>query len=694
MLGRRTRLVRPTQCTGPLPPLPPPPPPPPPSRARQRLRVWFLSNHSDPVLSVTIKGNCVASRLAEDALEAARQCVNVSTHAGCRRSEEQPLMFYTGLHLARRVHKPIARQLLGESRERAASSARDGQRAPVRTLSLLDQGLCEVCRAPASLQLPAHVTLRRRRRLGGVDGGGGGGEDGGGGGGRLGGVDGGGGGEDEAAAWRGAYNLTYLVEFDARVAGPHLVYVRLDFASAAEAGAGALDPPTPLDAGAGVAATGGYRGRFLGQRVAGSPFRVDVAAHELPPPPPGAERPCTGADLSDLAARGWLQADDATTARQPPTKWAYRLRHCALGAYRGCDRVARCLQRSRLSLLGDSPVEGINYAFMQSLLPGDAPDERAHAWRRAGRVRTAGWFYFPCLSFNPRYLMVKRVLDDASHLDLPSCEGEEHGAAIRDLQRRLARAAALEARRRAGAALTTADAREAATLPALRAALAAKVAAGDPRAGRGKGRASGLLNQPTCALQSSNQGSVTSLLAAARGWHDEATVVATNSSSKSEGGGGGVGGGGGGGGGGSSDCAPQLAMNLAGVWQARSGNLSGGASGGYAAALRTAMRRAAGAGFARIFYLTTVAAHPINYPHSHKMPRLFWTLTSPRTALTNSIARDVLRDFPSARIVDLHPLTALMEEAGAGCYDIRHYSAAVNHQLMSLVLAATCSPEY
>ena len=107
---------------------------------------------------------------------------------------------------------------------------------------------------------------------------------------------------------------------------------------------------------------------------------------------------------------------------------------------------------------------------------------------------------------------------------------------------------------------------------------------------------------------------------------------------------------------------------------------------------RRLMRRALDAGFARVFYLTTVAAHPINYPHSQKMPRAFWRLTSPRTALTNDVARAVLaRDFPSSvRIVDLHPLTALMEEAGSSCYDIRHYDAAVNHQMMSLVLTATC----
>ncbi len=44
------------------------------------------------------------------------------------------------------------------------------------------------------------------------------------------------------------------------------------------------------------------------------------------------------------------------------------------------------------------------------------------------------------------------------------------------------------------------------------------------------------------------------------------------------------------------------------------------------------------------------------------------------------------------RIVDLHAPTRVLEEAGNGCHDMRHYQPQVYDQLSRVLMHAVCAP--
>jgi hypothetical protein len=126
-------------------------------------------------------------------------------------------------------------------------------------------------------------------------------------------------------------------------------------------------------------------------------------------------------------------------------------------------------------------------------------------------------------------------------------------------------------------------------------------------------------------------------------------------------------------------------LNVAGMWAARVGNLSDAS---YGAALRVALAKVLEAGFERVWYLTTAAAHPINFRHSRPIPSKFWGLNAVRATLVSRVARRAIASSEfGARIgiIDIEPLTMLMEEHSERCFDMRHSDAHVNAQIMSLV---------
>ena len=63
-----------------------------------------------------------------------------------------------------------------------------------------------------------------------------------------------------------------------------------------------------------------------------------------------------------------------------------------------------------------------------------------------------------------------------------------------------------------------------------------------------------------------------------------------------------------------------------------------------------------------------------------------------RTALANRVARRAIAaEFgPRVGIIDIEPLTLLMEEHSKHCFDMRHADEQVNAQIMSLILNAVC----
>ena len=135
-----------------------------------------------------------------------------------------------------------------------------------------------------------------------------------------------------------------------------------------------------------------WRGTFIGERAAGSPFRVDVptlspfatavesgarssvepesdgeASAQAPPPPP--KRACVASDLRDLSTAAMV-APDESALRLPVSRWRYEPRDCTLGKYRvSCSSVAECLSRGHVTLMGDSALERLRYAFAAALLP-------------------------------------------------------------------------------------------------------------------------------------------------------------------------------------------------------------------------------------------------------------------------------------------------------------------------------------
>ena len=176
-----------------------------------------------------------------------------------------------------------------------------------------------------------------------------------------------------------------------------------------------------------------------------------------------------------------------------------------------------------------------------------------------------------------------------------------------------------------------------------------------------------------------------------------------------------------------SDCGSTLLLNVAGLWQAIYGNLTEPSV--YASALQASVGRASRAAasyaphpactpsilhlahaqashgrssrqaslelalranFSQLLYLSTPAVHPINYPHSWRMPRRFHSLNSERVRRVNRITRRVLdepRFAGRVAFVDVTSLTGLMEEQAASCYDIRHYPPEVWDHLVHMLLS-------
>ncbi|KAL1510762.1 hypothetical protein AB1Y20_007049 [Prymnesium parvum] len=351
--------------------------PPPRQRRAATLELSFESPTPAPSIRVVVRGNCEAVPLARAfAAEAnlsarVKACVAVSPHAGCALPAAGGAGFkvvrYTGQHIVTSRRPPRIQMAMGHAPQMAPHETE-------RTYSLLDQGLCEVCSPPAvtqhadSLRILSSFPIPAR---------------------------------SAADPSPPRYNLTVLVTFRAVVAGPHLLYARVEYASAAAAlapcdrrGGGACsNDGGPLDA---------YRGRLLGLRVRGSPFRVvvpprraligggGVAAWEASLPA------CTSVHLANLK-EGFYLARDAAALRRPVSSWSFSPRDCKL-ADSSCRDVIRCLQGHRITMLGDSMMQYTRYAVAREL-------------------GYANYFFAPCLNFNPRLWGVKRPYASAGQID-------------------------------------------------------------------------------------------------------------------------------------------------------------------------------------------------------------------------------------------------------------------------------------
>ena len=321
----------------------------------------YVSRHADPLLHVTIRGNCLAVPLDPtlSPIEATRLCLARSPHAVCSAGHEPKL--YAGMHLGESRERPLLLQL---------NSAPSRLQQRKRTLSLLDTGLCEHCRAPASVHAADAVRLLDSRAVG--------------------------------AAGLGSskgYNLTVEVTFSPVVRGPHLLYVREEFASlevalrAGPAHGGAAERHADDNAGMG-------RGPYLGTLVPGSPFKHIVHRQ----PRAAAQRACGPGDFAELSRAAFV-APDAGTLALPKAQWQLRPRGCTVARHAlNCDGMVACLRTRQFSLMGDSMMERLRYAFSITLLP---PSE---------------WYLSSCLSFNPRYLMIKRSYNGSAQLGLSECD--------------------------------------------------------------------------------------------------------------------------------------------------------------------------------------------------------------------------------------------------------------------------------
>lgn len=368
--------------------------------APEVLRFTYISQHAAPVLHVLVRGNCRAVPLEPSlsATEAAALCIGRSPHALCG-SVEQPKL-YAGMHLAEAHETPLLLQLDASAPRNphggphySKPRSRGKQPPGWRTLSLLDTGRCERCRAPAAVHAADAVHLVRRLPLG------------------------------ACCPQAGPFNLTVEVRFTPAVRGPHLIYAREEFASlevALRAGRGA---PAADDAERG-------RGSYLGGLVPGSPFEhlvrrapvVATAAAGAPTSyaggvalraaPRAALRTCVAADFADLSRAAFI-APDAGTLALPRSQWRLSPRGCTVARHAvTCDAMASCLRTRRISLLGDSMMERLRFAFSTTLLPG------SHTPRWA----VGGWYFSPCLNFNPRFLVNKRSYNGSAQLGLSECD--------------------------------------------------------------------------------------------------------------------------------------------------------------------------------------------------------------------------------------------------------------------------------
>ena len=599
----------------------------------------LLSATPSPVLRVVIKGNCYTSSVATRSAAALKKALDASPGAGCQ--DAGRLVHYTGEHLAQATDADMRLDHLLPVLEKG--------RQPVRTRSLLDQGLFERCLAPASLHFPDRLRRARATRVppeylpelaaeerSQI--------------------------RSRASLWRWwnatlastsplppadppaflapLFNLTYSITFTPVVAGPHLIYVRIDHAAANEA-----LHPIPDD-------ESSWRGPFVGERASGSPFRVEVRAHangEVEGDQAGRRdrlRACVASDFRDLSAAA-LVAPDESALRLPVSRWRYQPRDCVLAPYRvRCTDVARCLSRVRLTLIGDSMMERLRYAFAETLLPAAG----ARAWGLCHESSKCDglWYWASCWDFNPRFLAAKQTFTSAADLRISECAeavGRRRKAdALRRHVRRRKQDRAAEYALRALQPVEINDpshaipdaahpercsGRWASTVQGMFEALAAV----DPPRARGKG---------------------VSMVDADAQCHGSALV-----------------------------------LNLAGLHAAAWGNLTIDAWG---AALHAALSLATST-FGTVVYMTTPTAHPIHYPRWERMPAEFHALNALRTRRVNELERRTLVHFPSVAVIDAHSLTGLLEDASHRCTDIRHHDFDANRQLMSLTLALLCGGE-
>ena len=665
----------------------------------------ILSATPAPVLRVVIKGNCIVHSVAIRSADAMKACLAASRGAGCHDEGSGELRHYTGEHIAVRTN--------GDKRlDKLLPAPVDPFEPPVRTRSLLDQGLCERCRAPASLHFAdrllrvraARVPFGSRREL------------------RL--------PEEEIEEIRlrpslhrwwnatcsatacpdgeGAcpadarclpsspstsepsylpvppplFNLTYAIVFTPRVHGPHLVHVRLEYASQQEA-----LHPTPDDEGA-------WRGPFVGERAAGSPFRVEVPPSvflpsQLPPwqtssspstavedatgeedaiasrAPPVRQRAqpkraCAAADLHDLS-RAALIAPDESALALPVSRWRYEPLGCTIAPYRvRCSGVARCLARRRLTLMGDSALERLRYAIVESVLPAEGLRQWGLCER--GADCDSRWFWSSCWDFNPRFLAAKQTFGGAADLGTSECtEAVRRRRQLKELQRR---------RRKEGGRTDTGYALRA--LQPVDERVTPDELHPEKCTGRWSATVRGMLEALVASERAGDGGG---------GGHGGG-----------EGGSGGSGSSGGSGGDQGAACSedPVLVLNLAGLHAAAWGNLT---MDSWGAALKAALDLATSA-FQRVIYITTPTAHPIHYPRLERMPAEFHALNARRTQRVNELERRVLTTFfPSVVPIDAHSLTGLLEDASLKCTDIRHHDFDANRQLMALLLAAVCGDD-
>ena len=286
----------------------------------KRLTIALNASHPDPVVNVVIRGNCRRVGLDADAgssadiLEQARRCVRRVPHAGCGDavcSYESGCATYTGQFIEISTRVPLTRQLGGAP---GASTSKHHQ-----TFSLLDAGFCEICYAPSSSHGAERITRLQTTRL--VSG----------------------------HPPLELYALEYLIEFEPRVAGPHLVYARVDYGN--ETVALSADGTVNM----------GWRGAFIGARAGDSPFALDVAANELHDvaAPTAPTRTCGLSDFEDLSDAAMIAAD-AEMLSLPRSHWVLTPRGCRIGRHRiscsdGEQPASRARHRGRHTCVRSRP---------------------------------------------------------------------------------------------------------------------------------------------------------------------------------------------------------------------------------------------------------------------------------------------------------------------------------------------------
>ena len=578
----------------------------------------FLSATPTPVLRVVIKGNCVATPINHSFSHQA--CLQSFPAKGCRNPEHnptKPVVLYPGQHLGEAsTESAMFNSLTVESHGSRAETS-------LQTLSMLDDMLCEYCSAPSSLHLAEHVRQVGRTIVSAAQ--------------RTSLSD-----AERAqvalrrslAGWRVGiysssyspplYNLSYSIAFRPRVGGAHLVHVRLDYASEAAA----LQPTAESDADT-------WRGPFLGERVGGSPFSLDVGSdvfREVRKKKPA----CKVSDFADLGNAA-LIAPDAESLRLPSSRWRYEPLGCTLRPFHvKCSGVAACLERHPVALLGDSAMERLRYAFAETLLPAAGLRE----WGECGSHTSCDsrWFFASNWDFNPKYLIAKETINSVADLSTSECAHEQE-------------------RRQAKAALR--------------------------KRGDRKSLYEAMSLQPDVVEQCPNTSVRGSLVSLSE--YDRKDVAFRQAPSK-------LGSSFRQAANGSCDNLAQsiLVMNLGGLHAVAWAELTDDAWG---AALRHSLSLATSL-FRRVIYLTTPTPHPINFPHASKMGAEFHRLNAVRSRRANEIERRAIaKNFPSVTLVDIATITSLLDDASLKCTDIRHHDFDANRLMMAMLIAVLCGTD-